>query len=87
MPILERNFSIMIFNFIQWVLSRPRYLQVGPDLEKFGNHWHIWYLKIKKSLKDSETRHSNRSDRVWLRLSQDTCWTTSTRVHLFDWSL
>src|SRR6218665_215527 len=39
MPIFEGNFSTMIFNFIQWVSSRPRYLQVDPDPEKF-----IWTI-------------------------------------------
>ena len=36
--IFEANFSTTVINFIQWVSTRPWYLQVGPDPEKFGKH-------------------------------------------------
>jgi len=39
-PIFKAHFSTVMFNFIQWVSIRPLYLQVGPDPEKFGNHWY-----------------------------------------------
>jgi len=34
MSIFEATFRTMIFNFIQWVSSRPQYIQVGPNPQK-----------------------------------------------------